>query len=185
MVLLESCSFRSVACQNHSREVPRAMTLKWSKDASPSASVPPACSSGLSLQLLGLHFSSLEWFVVLPDGDSVPMAQAALVIAAMLVSFFVVWLVKLVRRTFRVAIHVTLDGVEIARGQTQEFDSYLQCSNFAVLGWTLQWKACTERGVRLRMIAGLNFGMSRNDVKALCALLNTLREAAVAQAQFG
>jgi hypothetical protein len=113
------------------------------------------------------------------------MAQAALIIAAMLVSFFVVWLVKLVRRTFRIAIHVTLDGVEIARGQRQEFDSYLQCSNFAVLGWTLQWKACTERGVRLRMIAGLNFGMSRNDVKALCALLNTLREAAVAQAQFG
>ena len=58
-------------------------------------------------------------------------------------------------------------------------------SNFGVFGWTLQWKAIANRGPRLRTIAGLNFGMSRSELKALCVLLNTLREAAVAQSQSG
>jgi transposase len=48
----------------------------------------------------------------------------------------------------------------------------------AVFGWTVHWKAVTKRGVKLRTLAGLNFGMSREDLKAMCALLNTLREAA-------
>lgn len=161
------------------------MTGRWSKEALPIG----MRSTGLFFWVVApaawIAFLLFGWLVVLPDADDPSIAQAALIITVMLICLLVVWLIKLVRQTFRTAVQVTSDGVEIARGQTREFDSYLQCSNFGVFGWTLQWKARTERGVRLRTIAGLNFGMSRKDVKALCALLNALREAAVAQAQFG
>ncbi len=161
------------------------MTQKWSNDALPIG----MRSTGLFFWVMApagwIALLLFGWLVELPDADNPSMVQAVLIIAVMLVSLLIMWLVKLVRRTFRIAVQVTTDGVEVARGQNREFDPYLQCSNFVVFGWTLQWKAHTKRGPRLRAIPGLGFGMGRRDLKALCALLNTLREAAVVQAQSG
>lgn len=157
------------------------MNVKWSKDALPIRvrstgllfwAVGPAAWVGLLL---------FGWLVVLPDADRAPMAQVVLIITLMLFGTLVVWLIKLFRRSFRATILVTPEGVEVTRGQMKEFDPYPRCSNFAVFGWTLNWKAVTKRGVRSRTIAGLNFGMSRRELKTLCMLLNALRETSTAQ----
>jgi hypothetical protein len=159
------------------------LSAKWSKDTLP----VHVHSTGLFFWViapaawLGLLLFSL--LVVLPEAARTAFAQATLMIALMLIGSLLVWLIKLFRRTFRASVRVTSAGVERTRGKSQEFDPYLQCSNFVVFGWTLQWKAMTNRGIKLRTMAGLSFGMSRRDLKALCVLLNALREAAIAQSQ--
>ena len=75
---------------------------------------------------------------------------------------------------------MTEEGVAIESGSKVDFDRFAVCSDFRTFGFALRWKAEVE-GLQRDRGVGPWLGLSREELRSLCTLLNSLREQALAR----
>jgi hypothetical protein len=116
------------------------------------------------------------WLVSHPEG-----APGKSLIFVIMVALFPFGLaIDYHRRRYRVRFRVTEEGVAIESGSSVNFDRFAACSAFRTFFFALRWKAEVEGIVRDRGV-GPWLGLSRNELRSLCAFLNSLREQALAK----
>jgi hypothetical protein len=116
------------------------------------------------------------WLLFHPEFGSRAIPLAVLILVALPIGAAIDYR----RRRFRIRLRVTEDGVAIESGKQVVFDRFAECSDFHIFGFALRWKAETAMGRRDRGI-GPGLGLRRDELRSLCAFINSLRERAVAK----
>ena len=116
------------------------------------------------------------WLLFHPEfgGRAIPLA--VLILAALPIGAAIDYR----RRRFRIRLRVTEDGVAIENGKQAVFDRFAACSDFRTVGFALRWKVETAMGSHDRGI-GPGLGLSRDELRSLCAFISSLRERALAK----
>jgi hypothetical protein len=116
------------------------------------------------------------WLLWHPESGSRALPLALIILVALPIGAAI----DLRRRVYRIRFRVTEEGVAIESGTKVDFDRFAACSGFSIFVFALRWKTEIDSGLRDRGI-GPGLGLSRDELWSLCALLNSLREQALAK----
>ena len=116
------------------------------------------------------------WLLWHPESGSRAIPLALMILMALPIGAAI----DLRRRVYRIRFRVTEEGVAVESGTKVDFDRFAACSGFSIFVFALRWKAETDGGLRDRGI-GSGLGLSRDELRSLCAFLNSLREQALAK----